>query len=167
MMELLLDIVWLAVTELLVWRRATIFDFTSDASERDGWWSGLVGLANLDKIKAVNTFLEAIDRITKVLCSLLLRTCSKDTGATWIGQTTFGGETGPTSASQGHGDTIKQSFLKSNEFVTLQYGNQTSHAAVRLAGRSSWGKDNYPRPNPISNRILQYTIPAKAHSIVQ
>jgi hypothetical protein len=41
---------------------------------------------------------------------LLLRTCSKDTGATQSGQTTFGGETGPTPASQGHGDTIKQSF---------------------------------------------------------
>ncbi len=69
-MELLLDIVWLAVTESLVWRRATIFDFTSDSSERDGWWSGSVGLANLDKSKAVNTFLEAFGHITKgyVIC---------------------------------------------------------------------------------------------------
>ncbi len=110
MMELLLNISWLAVTELLVWRRVTTLDFTSDASVRDGCWSGLVGLSNLDKSKAVNTFSEAIGCITKVLCSLLLRTCSKDTGATWSGQTTFGGETGPTPASQGHGDTIKQSF---------------------------------------------------------
>ncbi len=110
MMELLLDTVWLAVTELLVWRRGAILDFTSDASERNGWWSSLVGLANLDESKAVDTFLEAIGCITKILCSLLLRTCSKDTGATQIGQTTFGGETRPTPASQEHGDTIKQSF---------------------------------------------------------
>jgi hypothetical protein len=41
----------------------------------------LVGLANLDEIKAVDTFLETIGRITKVLCSLLLRTFPKDTGA--------------------------------------------------------------------------------------
>jgi hypothetical protein len=82
-------------------------DFTSDASVRDGCRSGLVGLGNLDESEAVDTFLEAIGHITKVLCSLLLRTCSKDTGATQSGQTTFGGETGPMPASQGRGDTIK------------------------------------------------------------
>ena len=60
----------------------TILDFTSDASVWDGWWSCLVGLANLDESEAVDTLLEAIGRIAKVLCSLLLRTCSKDTGAT-------------------------------------------------------------------------------------
>ncbi len=38
---------------------------------------------------------------------------------------------------------------------------------VRLAGKTSWGKDNYPRPSPISNRILQNAVPTKAHSIVQ
>jgi hypothetical protein len=70
----------------------------------------LVGLANLDESKAVNTFFEAIGRITKVLCGLLLRTCLKDTGATQSGQITFVGETGPKPAIQGHGDTIKQSF---------------------------------------------------------
>ncbi len=42
----------------------TILDFTSDTSVRDGCWSGLVGLANLDKSKAVDTFLEVIGRIT-------------------------------------------------------------------------------------------------------
>ncbi len=88
----------------------TILDFTSDASAKDGCLGGLVGLANLDKSKAADTFLEAIGCITKVLCSLLLRTCSKDTGATQSGRITFGGETGPTPASQGYGDTIKQSF---------------------------------------------------------
>jgi hypothetical protein len=67
-------------------------------------------MANLDKRNAVDTFLEAVGRITKVLCSLLLRTCSKDTGATQSGRTTFRGETGPMPASQGRGDTIKQSF---------------------------------------------------------
>jgi hypothetical protein len=63
----------------------------------------LVGLANLDESKAVNAFLEAIGRIIKVLCSLLLRTSSKDTGATQSGRTTFGGMTGPMPASQEHG----------------------------------------------------------------
>jgi hypothetical protein len=67
-------------------------------------------MANLDESNAVDTYLEAVGRITKVLCSLLLRTCSKDTGAMQSGLTTFGGETGPTPASQGRGDTIKQSF---------------------------------------------------------
>ncbi len=110
MMELLLDMSWLAVPESLVWKRVTILDFTSDVSVRDGCWSSSVGLANLDKSKAVYTFLEAIGRITKVLCSLSLRTCSKDTGANRSGRTTFGGETGPMPARQGHGDTIKQSF---------------------------------------------------------
>jgi hypothetical protein len=38
---------------------------------------------------------------------------------------------------------------------------------VRLAGSTSWGKDKYPRPRPIRDRILQNTIPAKPHSIVQ
>jgi hypothetical protein len=38
---------------------------------------------------------------------------------------------------------------------------------VRLAGSTSWWKDSYPRPSPISNRILQNAIPAKAHSVVQ
>jgi hypothetical protein len=56
------------------------------------------------------TFLEVVGCITKVLCSLLLRTCSKDTGASRSGRTTVGGKTGPMPASQGHGDTIKQSF---------------------------------------------------------
>jgi hypothetical protein len=70
-------------------------------------------MANLDESNAVDTFLEAVGCITKVLCSLLLRTCSKDTGATQSGRTTFSGETGPTPASQGRGDTIKQSFLRS------------------------------------------------------
>jgi hypothetical protein len=74
-------------------------------------WFGWFGwFGQLRQSKAVNTFLEAIDHITKVLCSLLLRTCSKDTGATQSGRTTFGGETGPMPASQEHGDTIKQSF---------------------------------------------------------
>jgi hypothetical protein len=68
-------------------------------------------LANVDESNAVDIFLEAVGRITKVLCSLLLRTCSKDIGATQSGWTIFGGETGPTPASQEHGDTIKQSFL--------------------------------------------------------
>ncbi len=49
MMELFLDVSWLAVTELLVWRSVSILDFTSDVSIRDGCWSGLVGLANLDE----------------------------------------------------------------------------------------------------------------------
>ena len=59
----------------------------------------------------IGCFLETIDGITRELCSLLLRTCSKDIGATQSGRTTFGGETGPTSASQECGDTIKQRFL--------------------------------------------------------
>jgi hypothetical protein len=86
----------------------------------------LVGLANLDEIKAVGSFLEAIGLITKVLCSLLLRPCLKDTGAARIGWTTFGGETGPTPASQGHGDTIKQNFV----IVTLQYRNQNNQGVL-------------------------------------
>ncbi len=77
MMELLLDISWLAVTESLVWRRVTILDFISDTSVWDGWWSGSVGIANLDKSNAVNTFLEVVGPITKVLCSLLLRLAQK------------------------------------------------------------------------------------------
>jgi hypothetical protein len=68
-------------------------------------------MANLDNSNAVDTFLEVVGYITKVLCSLLLRTCLKDTGATQSGRTTFGGETGPTPASQGHAGTIKQSLL--------------------------------------------------------
>ncbi len=91
-------------------KKGDYFGLYIDASVWDGWWGGLVGLANLDKSGAVDTFLEVIGCITKVLCSLLLRTCSKDIGAMRSGQTTFGGETGPTLASQGHGDTIKQSF---------------------------------------------------------
>ncbi len=67
-------------------------------------------MANVDKSDAVDVFLEAVGRIAKVLCSLLLRTCSKDTGATQSGRTTFGGDTGPMPTSQGRGDTIKQSF---------------------------------------------------------
>ncbi len=39
--------------------------------------------------------------------------------------------------------------------------------SVRLAGSTSWGKDNYPRPSPISNRILQNAIPVEAYSVVQ
>ncbi len=111
MMELLLNISWPAAPESLVWRRVTVFDFTSDTSVRDACRSSLVGLANLDKSEAVDTFLEAIGCITKVLWSLLLRPCSNDTGATQNGWTTFGGETGPTPASQGHEDTIKQFFV--------------------------------------------------------
>ncbi len=38
---------------------------------------------------------------------------------------------------------------------------------VELTGRTSRGKDNYPRPSQISNRILQNVILAKAHSVVQ
>ncbi len=68
-------------------------------------------MANVDESDAVDIFLEAVGRITKVLCSLLLRTCSKDIGATQSGQTTFGGETGPMPASQERGNTIKQRFL--------------------------------------------------------
>jgi hypothetical protein len=76
-----------------------------------GWLlTWLVGLANSYKSKAADTFLEAIVCITKVLCSLSQRTCSKDTGAMQSRWATFGGETGPTRASQGHGDIIKQSF---------------------------------------------------------
>ncbi len=60
----------------------------------------------------------------------MLRTCSKDIGATQSGQTTFGEETGPTPASQDRGDTIKQRFLWSNGLVTLQYRNQTSQAIL-------------------------------------
>jgi hypothetical protein len=77
-----------------------------------GWlmkWFSWYG--QLDKSNAVDTFLEVVVCITKVLCSLLLRTCSKDTGAMQSGWTTFGGETGPTPVRQGRGDTIKQSFL--------------------------------------------------------
>ncbi len=130
MMELLLDISWLTVTEPLIWKRVTILKFTSDASVRDGWWSGSAGFANVDERDAVDIFLEAVGRITKVLCSLLLRTCSKDIGATQSGQTTFGGETGPTPASQECRDTIKQRFLWSNALITLQYRNQTSQAVL-------------------------------------
>jgi hypothetical protein len=72
-------------------------------------------MANLDKSDAVDIYLEAVGRVAKVLSSLLLRTCSKDTGATQSGWTTFGGETGPTPASQGCGDTIKQSFCDKEE----------------------------------------------------
>jgi hypothetical protein len=72
-------------------------------------WFGWFG--QLRQSKAVDTFLEAIGCITKVLCSLSLRTCSKDTGAAQIGRTTFGGETRLTPASKGHGDTIKQVFV--------------------------------------------------------
>jgi hypothetical protein len=68
-------------------------------------------MANLDKRNAVDSFLEAVGHITKVLCSLLLRTCSKNTGAMQSGWTIFGGETGPMPASQGREDTIKQSFV--------------------------------------------------------
>jgi hypothetical protein len=67
-------------------------------------------MANLDKSNAVDTFLEVVGHITKVLCSLLLRTFSKDTEAMQSGWTTFGGVTGPMPASQGCGDTIKQFF---------------------------------------------------------
>jgi hypothetical protein len=109
----------------------TILDFTSDASVRYGSWSGLVGLANLDKSKAVDTFLEAIGHITKVLCCLLLRTFSKDTGATQSGWTTFGGETGPMPASQGHGDTIKQRFCDPmNYHVSIQESDKSSRLLV-------------------------------------
>ncbi len=38
---------------------------------------------------------------------------------------------------------------------------------VRLAGSTSWGNDKYTKPSPISNRIPQNAIPAKAHSFVQ
>ncbi len=89
----------------------TILEFTSDASVEDGCWSSSAGLANVDKSDAVDIFLEVVGRITKVLCSLLLRTCSKKFGAMQSGQNSFGGETGPTPASQEHGDTIKQRFL--------------------------------------------------------
>ncbi len=130
MMELLLDISWLAVTELLVWRRVAILEFASDASVGGGWWSGLAGFANVDKSGAVDIFLEAVGCITKVLCTLLLRTCSKDIGATQSGKTTFGGETGPTPASQECRDTIKQRFLWYNGLITLQYRNQTSQAIL-------------------------------------
>jgi hypothetical protein len=68
-------------------------------------------LANVDESNTVDILLEAVGRIAKVRHSLLLRTCSKDIGATQNGQTTFGGETGPTPASQECGDTIKQTFL--------------------------------------------------------
>ena len=130
MMELLLNISLLVVTELLVWRRVSILEFTSGESVRDGWWSSSAGLANVDESNAVDIFLEAVGHIIKVLCSLLLRTCSKDIGATQSGRTTFGGETGPTPASQECGDTIKQRFLWSNGLVTLQYRNQTSQAVL-------------------------------------
>ncbi len=91
MMELLLDISRLAVTESLIWRRVTILKFMSDGSVGDGCWSSSAGLANVDESNAVDIFLEAVGRITKVLCSLLLRTCSKDIGAMQSGQTAFGG----------------------------------------------------------------------------
>ncbi len=39
--------------------------------------------------------------------------------------------------------------------------------SVRLAGSTSWGKDKYPRPSPICNRIRQNAILAKANSVVQ
>jgi hypothetical protein len=89
-------------------------------------------LANLDKNDAVNTFLEVVGRITKVLYSLLLRTCSKDTGATQSGQTTFCGETGPMPASQGGGDTIKQIFvIQWIPHVAIQESDKSSHLTGR------------------------------------
>jgi hypothetical protein len=71
----------------------------------------LVWPSNVDESNAVDIFLEVVGCITTVLCSLLLRTCSKDIVATQSGQTTFSGETGPMPASQECGDTIKQRFL--------------------------------------------------------
>ncbi len=64
-MELLLDISWLAVTELVVWRRVTIVEFTSDMSVKDGWWSGSAGLAHVYESDAVDIFLETVGRFTK------------------------------------------------------------------------------------------------------
>ncbi len=90
-------------------------------------------MANLDKSNAVDTFLEAVGCITKVLCNLLLRTCSKDTGAARSGRTTFGGETGPTPASQGHGDTIKQVFVI--QWI-CHIAIQESDKSSRLTGRT-------------------------------
>ncbi len=90
-------------------------------------------MANLDKSNADDIFLEAIGPITKVLCSLLLRTCSKDTGASQSGQTTVGGETGPTPASQGGGDTIKKSFVI--QWIR-QVAIQESDMSNRLTGRT-------------------------------
>jgi hypothetical protein len=109
----------------------TILDFTSDASVRDGCESSLVGLASLDKSKADNTFLEAIGHITKVLCSLSLRTYSKYTGATQSGWTTFGGATGPTPDFKGHGNTIKQSFC---DLMNLSHCNKR----IRQVKLSYW-----------------------------
>jgi hypothetical protein len=88
-------------------------------------------MANLDESKAVDTFLEAVGRITEVLCSLLLRTCSKDIGATQSGRTTFGGETGPMPASQRRGDTIKQSFCDPMDSSCCNTG-------IRLVKLSYW-----------------------------
>ncbi len=93
----------------------------------------MVGLANLDKSNAVDTFLEAVGCITTVVCSLLLRTCLKDTGATRSGQTTFGGETGLTLAIQGHGDLIKQSFVI--QWI-CHIAIQESDKSSRLTGRT-------------------------------
>jgi hypothetical protein len=64
----------------------------------------------------------------------LLRTCSKDIGATQSGQTTFGGETGPTPASQQCGDTIKQRVfvIRWTRHIAIQESDKSS----RLTGRT-------------------------------
>ncbi len=91
-------------------------------------------MANVDESNAVDIFLEAVGQITKVLCSSLLRTCSKDIGATQSGQTTFGREPGPTPASQECGDTTKQRFfvIQWTRHIAIQKSDKSS----RLTGRT-------------------------------
>ncbi len=102
-----------------------------------GWlmkWFGWFG--QFRQKQSSQYLLRSIGCITKVLCSLLLNTWSKDTGATRIGQTTFGGETGPTPASQGHGDTIKQSFFVIQWicYVGIWESDKLSHLTGRTLG---------------------------------
>ncbi len=73
-------------------------------------------IAGLRIIASFETFLEAGDRITRVLCTLLLRTWSKETGAIWIGQNTFGGESNPEPGSIQRYETDKSTRLTDGAF---------------------------------------------------
>ncbi len=68
--------------------------FGSGVLSRVKWHIDSSGLVKVEEPVMCKTFFEASGFITRVLCSLFLRTFSKENAFAWTGQTSFGGSAG-------------------------------------------------------------------------
>jgi hypothetical protein len=134
MMELSLH-AQISVLHPLLQRRLAIFIFGSDISTSVGWQVGSVDLMNVKDCWACGIFLELTGFISKVICSLLLRTCLKEKVTACTGGTNFGGKAGSMPANQEHENSTVQSFW--NHMIChigIWHSNQSSHLTFGTFG---------------------------------